>query len=96
MPDLIRVKVKGYNLIWSALGGHDAEVTLAAPATFADLLDHLVRERGALAQVVLDGREGIRPNLRVFLNGRPLPNVSGPEQLNDGDEVIMLMAAAGG
>jgi MoaD family protein len=69
------------------------DVSLPEGVVVLGLLQALTGRRAGLAAHLLNGAEGKRPSLLVFVNGR---FVHDGHALRDGDEVLLMTPIAGG
>jgi MoaD family protein len=96
----VMVKV---NMKFSAMIKNITDTDVAAVdvdgETVNDLLATLIRKYGAqFEKRVIDEKTGkLRRFVNVFVNGRDIRNLQGPDtKLNDGDEVRLIPTVAGG
>jgi|JI81BgreenRNA_FD_contig_123_66964_length_1433_multi_4_in_0_out_2_2 sulfur-carrier protein len=66
----------------------------AEGATLGELFDDLERQFPGLAFRVVDERQQLRPNMRVFVSGRGVRDLAHP--LRPDDEVALVLALSGG
>lgn len=80
-----RVTVLFFSVLRERIGTGALDVTLPAPATGEDLLEHLCRTYPAMA--------GYRPVIRLAVNQVYVPATAA---LSDGDEVALITPVSGG
>lgn len=66
----------------------------ARGATLADVLIDLERQYPGIRFRMVDEQDRIRRNIRVFVNGRQITDLSQP--LRETDEVVIVQALSGG
>ncbi len=91
------VRVRYYNILRDATGR--AEETLPAPAliTLRGFLRNVVAQRHPSVGTLLILADGeISPYTRIFRNGEVVSLTGLDEHLNDGDEIRLFPAVAGG
>jgi molybdopterin converting factor small subunit len=66
----------------------------ASGATLADLLTDLDRRFPGIRFRMVDEQDKLRPHMRVFINGRPVFDLSRP--LGEAEEVAIVPALSGG
>lgn len=93
----LRIRVRSFAMIREAIGAN-VEVELEEGARIKDLLNELTRGYGeSFSKLVLDEGGGLRPYVKVLLNGRDIEFLNKLETgLKDGDEVALFPPVGGG
>jgi len=81
----VHLRVLVFSVLREELGSDALEITLDAPATGRDLLDHLAAENASV--------EAYRPAIRLAVNESYVP---ADTRLQDGDEVALITPVSGG
>lgn len=95
---MVKVNMK-FSAMIKNITDTDAAAVDVDGETVNDLLAALIRQYGAqFEKRVIDEKTGkLRRFVNVFVNGRDIRNLQGPDtKLNDGDEVRLIPTVAGG
>lgn len=95
---MVKVNMK-FSAMIKNITGTDAAAVDINGETVNDLLAALIRQYGAqFEKRVIDEKTGkLRRFVNIFVNGRDIRNLHGPDtKLNDGDEVRLIPTVAGG
>jgi len=95
---MVKVNIKFSSMIKSITATNLAAVDINGE-TVNDLLAALIRIYGTqFERQIIDDKTGkLRRFVNVFVNGRDIRNLQGPDtKLNDGDEVRLIPTIAGG
>lgn len=78
-------------------GASSVTVTVAEPATLADVLDALAAEHPALERRIRDERAAVRPHVNLFVGADNVRDLAGTATvLAPGDPVSVIPAVSGG
>ncbi len=95
MESDVKVRLRLLSSLRQIVGESELEVEFAGGS-----VESLVKEAGRknthLGEAVLAKDGSIDYSINVILNGRPLTEAAMKEEMEDGDEVTLLAAAAGG
>ncbi len=93
---MIHIRVRYFNILSAYTSRKEESAVFQAAPSLLELVQSLAaRYPGGFAQVVLlEGK--LAPHLRIFVNNKPLGWLDGDFLVNDGDEVMLFPAVAGG
>ena len=92
------MQVRFYATLRPIAGGRSLEIALPEAATIQALVEAVVTQQPALAEVLLDSHGAVRRGIHVFVNGRGagyLPK-GFATKLVEGDSIDIFPAVAGG
>ena len=93
---MITIQVRYFNILIAFTSCKEETVSFQAAPSLLEIIHFLAAKYpGGFAQVVL--QEGkLAPHLRIFINNKTHGWQDGDVLLNDGDEVMLFPAVAGG
>ncbi|MEE9489323.1 MAG: MoaD/ThiS family protein [Thermoplasmata archaeon] len=95
MESDVKVRLRLLSSLRQIVGESELEVEFAG-GSVESLVKEAGRKNTQLGEAILAKDGGIDYSINVILNGRPLTEATMKEEMEDGDEVILLAAAAGG
>lgn len=93
---MITIQVRYFNILSAFTSCKEETVSFQAAPSLLELIQFLAAKYpGGFTQVVLlEGK--LAPHLRIFVNKKPHGWQDGETLVNDGDEVMLFPAVAGG
>lgn len=91
----MKVRLRLLNPLTQSVGASELDVDFSG-GSVEDLVKEAGKEHPKLGEAIFTKDREIDYSINVILNGRPLTESRMKEEVKDGDEVVLLAAAAGG